>query len=178
MKSKERMLKNKLTVGTQSVPLGKVILDSDLDSMRMKSKKTGKISVVPYISKAGIKRIIDYFGLKVCFLWLDDTGKLREDVIPSIQALGKTFYVWCKVYKPQVKQEPAIEVGEINSGNIKGIASGYPLAMLWKRARGRAVLEYVGLYDLFSQEELEGGGVVSSESSESPDEEVDEMLEG
>lgn len=152
---KSDYLKTKLKVRGKNYELGKVILEEEFGFIEPGEDEGKKI--IPFISKSGIKRIINKFKLKITFLCLNEKGKEMETSIPNIQKLGQYIhFIWCKVCSGSKGDRSSIEIGSINTYRNSDISGQFPVETIYKRAKGRAVLDYVGLYDLYIEDELTG----------------------
>ncbi len=69
-----------------------------------------------------------------------------------------TYYAYCRAYieanGEKERIEGDVEVGEISIITLRGKASSYPLAMLLKRVKGRAILNIVQLFDFYGKDEF------------------------
>ena len=152
---KETFLKAKIKSGNKTYTLGKLIQDEELDFIK---EVVGNLTnFIPIITKSGIKRIVEKLKLKVTFLNIKPDGVQIETDIPVIQKLGdRVYYIWCKVKSASAQSKNfSIEVGSIKGRKQGEIAGQYPVETLLKRARGRAVLDYIGMYEMYTEDEIQ-----------------------
>lgn len=112
------------------------------------------------ISKNGIKKLRDKFNLKVSFLIYDKVNNQVKTVVYPIPELielapnEKLIYTFGCIQNQDGTIE-SVEVGEINTKNLKGISALFPMAILYKRAYGRVILDHLKLYEFYTEEEAE-----------------------
>ncbi len=138
--------------------LGELLTQSDVFPFEV--KRGGKTITKHKISYDGIRRIARAAGI----------NKYDFDVLLApTQTNGMTTYIKVSLTTPEGVFVKLGEAGEINT---KGISARYKGVMAEKRGFERAVIEYLGLPNIYGESEFaeeEGGEEASKESFSSKD---------
>jgi len=159
LKSANEILNSNIKVKKDGkcVRLGDVLGEEHISQMDFEKKDGTRVKLGWIILKAGIKRLRDYFDIKITFLSFDTAANVRETIIPIIMTVadiakkGTYSYIWTKA---SGDAGTAIEVGEISEVSTSSVSGKYPISVLYKRGYGRAVLEYLGLYEFHAEDEF------------------------
>jgi len=139
----EQKKDNQLIYDGKIYDLGKIISVKDIIEVRQG---------VEIISKQGIKKLRDYFGLVVKF-WNIDHFDFPFSYLHADGIYNDVLY--CVVEVSGQGRAPAIEIGEIAPKNMTSVSEKFPMSILYKRAYGRAILDFLYLYHYYAEGEIE-----------------------